>query len=204
MRQLPWIIVLIAIAASAGLWLGSQPASAPKARTYATFSAYPQPRAVSPFSLDGSDGRKIDSAQLRGRYQLVFFGFTHCPDIWPTTLAVFREISKKLPTSGLDQRVGFLFVSVDPERDNPQTLAEYARFFSKDIVAATADHERLGVLTRELGVLYVREQTESPDYNVDHSAAIFVIDPEGRLLGRFSPPLDADRILADLKTIAGP
>ena len=203
MRQLPWIIVLMAAATSLGLWLGSQTAQPPAATSYASFGNYPQPRTLSAFSLDGADGAKVDAERLRGRFQLVFFGFTHCPDVCPTALAVMRDIEKQLPAAKLEQRVGFVFISVDPERDDLKTLGNYATFFSNNIVAATADHARLGAFTRELGVMYVREATDSPDYNVDHSAALFVLDPEGRLIGRFSPPLDVARIVADLKLLAG-
>ncbi|MBL0027776.1 MAG: SCO family protein [Rhodanobacteraceae bacterium] len=203
MRQLPWIIVLVAAATSFGLWLGLRPSGAPSVPSYAAFSQYPQARTLSPFSLDAADGQPIDATRLAGKYQLVFFGFTHCPDVCPTALAVMREIDRGLPAAKLDGRVGFLFVSVDPERDDLKTLGEYAKFFSPNILAATADHERLGTLTRAMGVLYVREQTESPDYNVDHSAAVFVLDTESRLIGRFSPPLDPAKMLADLQRIAG-
>jgi protein SCO1/2 len=202
MRQLPWIIVLVAAATSFGLWLGLRP-SAPDAPTYAAFSQYPQPRSLSPFALDGSDGHPVDAGRLAGKLQLVFFGFTHCPDVCPTALAVMREIDQGLAAARLEGRVGFLFVSVDPERDDLETLGKYATYFSPNILAATADHDRLGALTREMGVLYVKEQTESPDYNVDHSAAVFVLDAQGRLVGRFSPPLDPAKMLADLRLVAG-
>ena len=204
MRQLPWIIVLIAVATSLGLWLGARPAAPPPAVTWLALSKYPQARPLSAFALDGAHGAVVDAAAMRGRYQLLFFGFTHCADVCPTTLALMRDVEKRLPAAGLADRVGFLFVSVDPERDDPKTLGEYAAFFSPKIVAATADHARLQALTRELGVLYMKETTDSPDYNVDHSAAIFVLDPETRLTGRFSPPLDVEKIVADLKTLAGP
>lgn len=194
----------MAAATSLGLWLGSQPARAPAAASYQSFSHYPQPRALSAFSLDGSDGQPVDAARLRGRHQLVFFGFTHCPDVCPTALAVMRDIEKQLPAAKLEARVGFVFISVDPERDTLKVLGDYTGYFSKNILAATADHPRLAALTRELGVLYVREATDSPDYSVDHSAALFVLDPEGRLIGRFSPPLEVVRIVADLKLLAGP
>lgn len=203
MRQLPWIIVLVAIATGLGLWLGLRPAGPASGTAFSALSAYPQPRALSPFSLDGADGQVVDAARLAGKVQLVFFGFTHCPDVCPTTLALMRDLEGKLDAEGLAQRIGFVFVSVDPERDLPKVLGEYVGYFSKRIVAATADHARLGALTREMGVLYVRETTDSPDYSVDHSAAVFVLDAEGRLLGRFPPPLDADKILADLRQLAG-
>jgi protein SCO1/2 len=202
MRQLPWIIVLVAAATSFGLWLGMRPTQPGPVAQFAAFSAYPQARALSPFRLDGADGAAVDPARLAGRHQLVFFGFTHCPDVCPTALAVMRDLEQKLGDAGVGDRVGFLFVSVDPERDQLKTLGEYAGYFSPRIVAATADHERLGALTREMGVLYVRESTDSPDYNIDHSAAVFVLDPQGRLIGRFSPPLDPARMLVDLSKLA--
>lgn len=204
MRQLPWIIVLVAIATGFGLWLGLRPAHPATNATFSALSVYPEPRALSPFSLDGADGQAVDAARLAGKVQLVFFGFTHCPDVCPTALAVMRDLERKLGAEGLAERVGFVFVSVDPERDQPKTLGEYAGYFSKRILAATADHDRLGALTREMGVLYVREATDSADYTIDHSAAVFVLDAEGRLLGRFPPPLDPDKMLADLRQLARP
>lgn len=203
MRQLPWIIVLLAVATSVGLWLGLRPNGFSNPPNFAAFSQYPQARSLSSFALDGTDGQAVDAARLAGKHQLVFFGFTHCPDVCPTALALMRDIDRGLPAAKLDGRVGFLFVSVDPERDDLKTLGEYAKYFSPNILAATADHERLVALTREMGVLYVREQTESPDYNIDHSAAVFLLDAQGRLLGRFPPPLDAGKMLADLQRIAG-
>ncbi len=191
--------MLVAVAISFGLWLGLRPPAAPD---YVAFSQYPQVRSLSPFTLDGADGQTVDAKRLAGKYQLVFFGFTHCPDVCPTALAVMREIARGLASAKLNDRVGFLFVSVDPERDDLKTLGEYAKYFSPNIRAATADHERLGALTREMGVLYVRAQTNAPDYSVDHSAAVFVLDAQGRLIGRFSPPLDAAKMLADLQRIA--
>ena len=195
--------MLVAAATGFGLWLGLRPASTPAPPLHAAFSQYPQARTLSPFALDGSDGQVVDAKRLSGKHQLVFFGFTHCPDVCPTTLAVMREIADGFAAAKLDGRVGFLFVSVDPERDDLKTLGEYAKYFSPHILAATGDHERLGALTREMGVLYVKEQTDSPDYNVDHSAAVFVLDAQGRLIGRFSPPLDPAKMLADLQRIAG-
>src|SRR5690606_15055472 len=101
MRQLPWIIVLVAAATSFGLWLGLRP-SAPEAPTSAAFSQYPQPRSLSPFALDGSDGHPVDAGRLAGKLHLVFFGFTHCPDVCPTALAVMREIDQGLAAARLE------------------------------------------------------------------------------------------------------
>lgn len=195
--------MLIAAATGFGLWLGLRPPAAPAQPTYSAFSAYPQARSLSSFALDGADGATVDPKRLAGKLQLVFFGFTHCPDVCPTALAVMREIDQGLAAAKLEGRVGFLFVSVDPERDDLKTLDQYARYFSPNILAATGDHERLGALTREMGVLYVREQTDSPDYGVDHSAAVFLLDEQGRLIGRFAPPLNPATMLADLQRIAG-
>lgn len=192
--------MLLAAATGFGMWLGLRPA-APATPAFAAFSAYPQPRVLSSFALDGADGQAVDTQRLAGKHQLVFFGFTHCPDVCPTTLAALRDIDRGLADAKLEDRIGMLFVSVDPERDDPKVLGEYARYFSPNILAATADHARLGAFTREMGVLYVREASDQTDYNVDHSAAVFVLDTQGRLIGRFSPPLDPKVMLGDLEKI---
>ena len=200
---LAWIIVVAAIAAGLGLWLGQrQFAPVPHAMNAATL--YPQPRAVSPFALLRSDGSPWTQADLEGKWTLMFFGFTHCPDVCPTTLATFAQVERALGSKPDTPPVAFAFVSVDPERDTPAVVGEYARYFSPAIVALTGEAEALARFTRELGIVYMKSPLQDGDYTIDHSAAIVLIDPQGRLRGQFQAPHDANRILADLKFLAKP
>lgn len=162
---------------------------------------YPVPLAVGAFNLQKTDGSALTDADLRGNWTIAFFGFTHCPDICPTTLATFKQVWAELAKQGVTDRVRFLFVSVDPERDTPEKLASYVSFFNKDFVAATGQDEQLNQLTRALGLLYVRDPLPDGGYNIDHSASAVIIDPAGRRAGLFRPPFMADQISSDILTL---
>ena len=194
-------VMLVALAAGLGLWAGQrwlQPAPVPQ---LAATSLYPQPRPLPPFRLDGAGGATIDAAALQGRWTLVFLGFTHCPDICPTTLAELGAVQKSLADLPQAQRPRLLFVSADPERDTPQLTADYARHFSADALGATADHARLEPFARSLGMVYMKAEREDGDYTVDHSSRIALLDPQGRLAGQIAPPLDVKKIAADLRQL---
>ncbi len=199
------LIVVAAIAVSAGLWLGQRQLLTPAADATIPVQAallYPQARPVAPFVLERATGGTFSQDDLQGRWTLAFFGFTHCPDICPTTLAVLKQVQDALAASQPAIPLQMLFVSVDPERDTPEVLAKYAAFFSPDIIAVTAPQERLLPMTRGLGVVYMQSALPAGGYTVDHSAQLVLIDPLGRMTGMFRPPLDAPRIAADLRLIA--
>lgn len=200
-RALPTAAILLAaLAAGLGLWLGmARFGAAPPPATQAAL-LYPAPRAVPDFHLTRADGSPLTLADWRGRWTLAFFGFTHCPDVCPTTLGTLKQVWARLDPA-LRDRVRVDFVSVDPQRDTPEQLGKYVAYFSPDFVAATGSDEALTALTRSLGLLYARVPGEAGDYSVDHSAQVVIIDPQGRLVGMFRPPLDAAKITADLATL---
>ena len=120
----------------------------------------------------------------------------------PTTLATFKQTAAKLAAAGVGDRVRFDFVSVDPDRDTSERLAQYVGYFSKDFVAATGSDDALTQLTRALGLIYARVPTGNGDYSVDHSASAVIIDPSGREAGLFRPPFVAADLAADLESLA--
>lgn len=195
------ILVIAALAAALGLWAGSRWLADPAPITLQAAVMYPAPQQVADFSLQRTDGAPFDQTALRGHWTIAFFGFTHCPDICPTTLATFKQVWAELAAQGLTDRVRFLFVSVDPERDTPEKLASYVGFFSRDFIAATGPDEQLTRLTRSLGLLYVRDPDPAGGYSVDHSASAVIIDPEGRRAGLFRPPFKADLISSDIQAL---
>jgi len=199
------LIVVAAVAVSAGLWLGQRQRLTPAADATIPVQAallYPQARTVPPFDLERATGGTFSQDDLQGRWTLAFFGFTHCPDICPTTLAAMKQVQDALAASQPAIPLQMLFVSVDPDRDTPAVLAKYAAFFSPDIIAVTAPEERLLPMTRGLGVVYMQSALPAGGYTVDHSAQLVLIDPQGRMTGMFRPPLDAQRIAGDLRLIA--
>ncbi|HRQ65626.1 MAG TPA: SCO family protein [Xanthomonadaceae bacterium] len=193
------LVLVLAFAAGLGFWLGQRHlGSDGGAIDVREALLYPQPRALPDFELTRADGTPFTQADWRGRWNLVFIGFTHCPDICPTTLATLREVEAAFEP---DQAPQVIFVSVDPERDQPQQLATYARFFSERFVAATGAHDALTPFTRSLGMVYMSTPLDGGDYTVDHSASIAIIDPQGRLFGVFRAPHSRDGMVADLKRL---
>ena len=197
-----YLILVAAVAAAVGLWLGSR-MFGPSAPRLAAAVMYPSPREVPDFKLRRADGTALTRADWTGRWTVAFFGYTNCPDVCPTTLATFKQVFAKLKAAGVADKVRFDFISVDPERDTPEQLAKYVGYFDKDFVAATGSDEELTRVTRALGLIYSRESTANGDYAVDHSASAVLIDPAGREVGLFRPPFDASAIAADLETLAG-
>lgn len=196
-----WLILIAAIAAALGLWLGARQFGAPPRPNLSAAVFYPAPRALPEFRLTRSDGQPLTLADWKGHWTVAFFGFTNCPDVCPTTLATFKQVWNTFDAATA-AKLRFDFISVDPARDTPEQLARYVGFFSKDFVAATGSDEELTRLTRALGLIYARGEPADGTYSVDHSASAVIIDPQGRQVGLFRPPFEAAKIAADLKTLA--
>jgi len=197
------LIVLFALAAALGLWAGSRWLGAPERPEMQTAVMYPVAQPVAGFQLQRADGKSLTTEDFKGVWTVAFFGFTHCPDICPTTLSTFKQVWKQLEAAQVTDRVQFVFVSVDPQRDTPTQLASYVGFFDKDFIAATGDDEQLTALTRSLGLVYARIPDAGDTYSVDHSASVAIIDPQARRAGLFRPPFVADAISKDLVALAG-
>jgi protein SCO1/2 len=130
--------------------------------------------------LTGHDGKPRNLADFRGKAVVVFFGFTHCPDLCPGTLAKLAEVSKRL--GGDADRMQVLFVTVDPERDTPEVLASYVPAFDPRFIGLTGDSAAIARTAKEFKVVYQKQPGKTPDaYSVDHSSGTFVFDPEGRV-----------------------
>jgi protein SCO1/2 len=198
-----WLILIAALAAAAGLWAGARwsgvrTASLPE---MASVVRYPAPRALPEFQLVRSDGKPLTRADWNGHWNIAFFGYTHCPDICPTTLATFKQVWKVLDAD-VRERLRFDFISVDPARDTPEQLARYVAFFNPEFIAATGSDAELTRLTRALGLVYARGEPKDGTYEVDHSASAVLFDPHGNQVGLLRPPFDAAKIAADLTALA--
>jgi len=199
-------ILAAALFAGVGLMLGQRyfaPEPAPAPVQMAATLLYPEPKPVAPFALTKADGTPFTEADFDGRWTVLFFGFTHCPDVCPTTLAMWPQVEKRLAELAPGAAVSLVFVSVDPERDTPEKAGAYARYFSPRILAATGDAASLEALTRNLGVVYMKSPQPGGDYSVDHTAHLVLVGPDGTVRGIIRPPLDPNRIAADLADLAG-
>ncbi len=197
MRHAPvWIAVLVAVAVGAGaaLYERSREPLALRAGT-----ALPEPRALPDFALVDQAGRAFDRSRFEGRWSLLFTGFTHCPDVCPTTLALMAELHRRVARDDLQ----FVFVSVDPERDTPDAVARYLAHFDAALVGATGERAQMERFTAGAGARAGAQSRQSDDeYTVDHSTAFVLIDPEARLAGYFSAPHARDALAADLAALA--
>ena len=201
-------ILLVLAVAVAGLFAGLAvfgDRSPPPVQTRAV-QLFPQPRAVPAFSLQRGDGSALTTDTLRGHWTLVFLGFTHCPDVCPTTLAQLSTAQKQWQALPEASRPRLLFVSVDPERDTPRQVETYAHGFNPDTLAATADLKALEAFTHSLSMVFMRGEpapgAPANTYSIDHSAAIVVLDPEVRMAGTITPPFDPQAIAADMAALS--
>jgi len=160
-------------------------------------------RPLPDFELIDQDGRKMTRENLRGKWSLMFFGFTHCPDVCPTTLQTLGQMMRRIDDPDVAAAVQVIFVSVDPERDTPQILRDYVTYFDPGFIAATAPMEKLRQLTRPLGIAHeIRNRIgDSMEYDVDHSAAIVLVNPDAEFAGLFGAPQDAGAMARDMTRI---
>ncbi|MBM4228315.1 MAG: SCO family protein [Gammaproteobacteria bacterium] len=196
------LLVLVAVLAFA-LGIHFARRTAPEAGAPVEGMLWPDPPRLESFTLDGADGKPLTEATLRGKWSLLFFGFTHCPDVCPTTLATLRETVKLLEeTPDFAQQGQVVLVSVDPARDTPEALAGYVGHFDRNFLAATAPPDRLAALTGQLGILHTRVPLGSgEEYSVDHTASILLIGPGLERLAIFSAPHAAPELAAKIGQI---
>lgn len=159
------------------------------------------PRALQRFELSDHLKQPFSRDRFKGRWTLVMIGFTHCPDICPTGLSQLAILRQRLLES--DAELEVLFVSVDPERDTSDVLANYIGFFGDDLTAVSGEQEQLQRLADSLEFAWVKVPLGQDRYTVDHSGALALINPQARLVGYFLPPLELDAIEADLGRILG-
>lgn len=205
-RTTAWILIA-ALAAGLGLWAGQRwfASRTPKAPALQVVKLFDQPRELPSFSLQQSDGTQLVPGELKGHWTLVFLGFTHCPDVCPTTLAQLAQAQKQWAALPDSTRPRVLFVSVDPERDSPDAIGEYAHGFDRDTLAATTDVPALETFARSLSMVFAKvpapRGAPADQYSVDHSASIAVLDPQARMAGVIMPPLDPRAVASDMTVL---
>lgn len=190
------VMVAIGIGIAAAMLPGT-----PDPVTIRSGTALPEPQPVADFELVDQHGRPLTREVFRRRWSLVFTGFTNCPDICPTTLAMLATIAARLRERGGELQA--VFVTVDPERDTPAALARYVAHFDERIIGVTGTKPQLDGFCEGLGLAHVRNPGVGGAYTVDHSAALVLIDPDARVVGYFQPPFDADSLVADLAPLLG-
>ena len=150
-----------------------------------------------PFRLTDHNGKPITNEDLKGRPFLVFFGFTHCPDICPTTLFEMSEIMRRISPGPKTPRA--LFVTVDPERDTPEKLKDYLSSFDQQIIGVTGAPEAMAQMLKSYRVYARKVPTEGDGYTMDHTALIYLMDKEGNFVAPFNMKRTPEEAAADLR-----
>ena len=197
-----WLIALTALVAGALLAsLLRQPPNPPELSQGTT--RLEPPRVLQPFALTDHQGAPFELDRLRGHWTYLFFGYTHCPDVCPTTLSSLNQVARKIDAlPGSAPSPQYIFVSIDPQRDTPEQLAKFVPYFNPAFVGVTGTPDAVDAMTRQLSVAYLKVDTDRPDgYLMDHTAAILLIDPQARLHALMSPPFETAGLAQDFEKL---
>ncbi len=200
LQRILMIIGLATLAVVAGLWLQlrmSAPAVPPE--TNATLLRTARP--IADVRLQDTLGNEFRIQQLQGRWSLVFFGFTHCPDVCPTTLTILGQVARSLSDLPEAQRPQLVFVTVDPERDVPSVIKGYVEHFDKNMIGLTGELAQIEALAAQLGVAFQKVPLDQGGYSMDHSAAILMLNPGAELNAIISAPHTVEGISGDYRKI---
>lgn len=156
-----------------------------------------------PFTLTGENGQPVSSRQFRGKYELIYFGYTHCPDLCPLTLAHIAQALMRLGPAG--RQIVPIFITIDPTRDTPTVLRQYTKKFSDQIIGLTGTPAEIAHVASEFHVYYRRSKAalETSDYDMDHSTSLYVMGPRSRFITAFRPPNNAETLVKQLDRIVG-
>ncbi|CCG07383.1 SCO family protein [Pararhodospirillum photometricum] len=167
------------------------------------FDLGPQTGIGGPFTLVDGSGTTVTEKTYAGRFLLVFFGYTFCPDVCPTDLAILGRTLDLLPPEARG-RVAPLFISVDPERDTPESVSQYAKAFHPALIGLTGTPEQVAAVTRAYRAQYQRVEAQNGGvYTIDHSAYTYLMGPDGRFLAHFEHATRPETMAAVLRKVMG-
>jgi protein SCO1/2 len=197
-RHAAWAVVALLALGAAALTLGWFADGGPAGRRVQPPVAA-MPALGGPFTLRDVDGAAVTERDLLGRPSLIFFGFTHCPDVCPTTLGDVAGWMAELGASA--DRLQVFFVTVDPERDGPRELAAYAGLFDPRIRPLRGDETELAAIARAWRIVYRRVPLSGGGYTMDHTATLYLVGPDGRFAGTIAPQEGAESALPKLRRL---
>jgi len=158
-----------------------------------------RPQIGGPFALVDGAGKPVTDQDFRGRYMLIYFGYTHCPDACPTAL---NDMALALATLGpARSRVQPIFITVDPERDRGQALTDYVGAFGPDFIGLTGTEDQIGQVKKLFKVYAAKHPTKDGDYDMDHSSIIYLMDPSGRFITNFTHETSPDEMATKMESL---
>lgn len=205
------LILSAVIALAAGYWLSTQTQTSKEQellearKNYSPIqgSVLSPPRKIAVPALLKDDGSVFTNDDLAGHWSLIFFGYMSCPDVCPVTMGVTAKAKKLASQQGVEFPQVF-FISVDPERDAVESLADYVQYFDKDFIGITGEEKFIKALTLQMSVVFMKlkeKGVDSENYLVDHSSALLLMNPQGELVAFMNPPHEPENILKDFKIV---
>jgi protein SCO1/2 len=194
------IAIALGVALAGGIFVA---ASLHKPAQLKVALALPTPIALPEFTLVDQNGDAVTAASFRGQWDMVFFGFTHCPDVCPVTLQLLADVKRELAKTKITATPRIVLVSVDPERDTPEIMGRYVNYFGEGNLGVSGELDELTKLTTALGIFFEKVVTDNDNYNVNHSAAVLIINPQGEFSALFSAPHQVANYLHDLPILMG-
>jgi protein SCO1/2 len=202
-RATVFLKVILSLAAlSLGLWFGlnidSKPsASAPRANG----AVFESPRPLTAFTLHDHLGASFDLRRLTDHWTFLYFGYAHCPDLCPTTLAALSVAKHVLTRESPQTPTQFVFISVDPDRDTRERLRNYVTFFDSSLIGVTGTPDNLKALSAQFGASYRLPKDREKGYAVDHTDVILIVSPKPAFAAVLTPPHDGTRIAKDFRGV---
>jgi protein SCO1/2 len=186
LRLALWLVVgIVALGIVVLLWRQSEPQQV---------SSTPLGTIGGPFTLTGTDGKPFASSKLNGKPAAIFFGFTHCPDVCPTTLARLARLRRDLGKG--DDALSIVFISVDPERDTPAVVGNYIQLYDTPVIGLTGTPAQIEQVKKQFGIFSRKVEQPGGSYSVDHTAAVILLDKNGQFVATLSPE-EGDQVALD-------
>jgi len=189
--------VVAAFAAAIGLWLGQRYFAAAAQPVLRNAVLYPSPRSIPDFHLTQASGAPLSMNDWRGHWDIVYFGYTSCPDVCPTTLFDMSQLLSKLGPDA--DRVGAVFITVDPERDTPAVMKDYLSNFDPHLRGLTGDQASINAAIKAYRVYAKKVPLEGGDYTMDHTAIVYLMDKDGHFVAPFNMKRTTEAEAADLR-----
>ena len=156
---------------------------------------WPEPKRIGPFTMQDQDNNEFTITQLQGKWSLLFFGYTNCPDVCPITMSVLQQVHDQLQPPNNEEAFQMIFVSVDPQRDTTDKIQSYINFFNPEFIGLGGTLDQLEGLSNQIGIAYIHNlPDEDGNYLVEHTSSIFLLDPNARLVSILSPPHNSETI----------
>ncbi|MCH2192272.1 MAG: SCO family protein [Gammaproteobacteria bacterium] len=196
-------LAVMVVAVAMGIYLQQQTTATRQESNYENLIILPKTRSLGDVNFIANDGSKFDENRLKGKWTILFFAFTNCPDICPSTLHTLGQVKQELDSKKLWGAFQLAMITVDPERDTIERLNQYVPFYDPSFMGLRGERTYTEAFAKNVGILFFkREQTENGGYDVDHGASLILVDPKGNYAGVIPAPHSKEVISADLAKLA--